>query len=42
MKYHFGDRWQVGPLIRNVLVHSNGGLEHVADFLEVYALVAHQ
>jgi hypothetical protein len=40
--YHFGDRWQVRPLVWSMPANSNGGLERVVDLHEVCALVAHQ
>jgi hypothetical protein len=42
MKYHFGDHWQVRPLVRNMSVNYNGGVEHVVDLSKVCAWVAHQ
>jgi hypothetical protein len=41
-KYHFGDQWQVRPLVWNISVNSNRGLEHAMDIRKVCALVAHQ
>jgi hypothetical protein len=33
-KYHFGDCWQVRPLIWNIPANYKGGLEHVVDFFK--------
>jgi hypothetical protein len=42
MRYHFGDRWQVKPLMWIMPANSNSGVENAVDLHKVCASVVHQ